>query len=331
MMRSVLRGLVLLLVGVVLALGAVWVVLPGERIERPAAFRDSALPDDLDGWLADAEASVPDLRADAAKRIVWAGAPGDRTDLALVFLHGFSASPLELDPVLARTAEALGANLFYQRLAGHGRDGAAMAEPAAEDWLDDVAEAMAVGRRLGDRVVMVGSSTGATLAAALAVDPLLAAHRRDLHGVALVSPNFGVAKPAAELLTWPAARLWAPLVAGKTRRFEPLNASHAEHWTESYPTVAAIPMQVLVEHVRARDWSRAAVPALFYFSPDDRVVDPAATEAVIDLWGGPTTVERVAPMEGTDPSNHVIAGDILSPARTDAAIALLTGWAKALP
>lgn len=83
----------------------------------------------LDGWLADREAQVPDLRPDAEKTILWAGAPGQKTPLSVVYVHGFSAAAPELRPVPDRFAEALGANLFFTRLAGHGRDGAAMAEP----------------------------------------------------------------------------------------------------------------------------------------------------------------------------------------------------------
>jgi alpha-beta hydrolase superfamily lysophospholipase len=326
-MSGVLRLLGALLVGLALAVGAVAVVAPGADVDTEVAFDAAALPEDLDAWLAAREAEVPDLRPADAKRIVWAGAPGARTDLALVYLHGFSAGPVELSPVPTRLAEALGANLFLQRLAGHGRDGAAMAEPSAGDWVADAAEAMAVARRLGDRVVVLGTSTGGTLAATLAVDPALAERRDGLVGVALVSPNFGLRNRAARLLTWPAARHWVPLVAGATRGFEPLNAEHADHWTEDYPTVAAIPMQALVDHATALDWSAAQVPALVYYSPRDEVVLPGRIEAVAASWGAPATVVPAEPAAGrTDPSEHVLAGDILSPGRTDRAVALLSEW-----
>jgi alpha-beta hydrolase superfamily lysophospholipase len=326
-MSGVLRHLAALSVGLALAAGALAVVFPGADVDTEVAFDAAALPDDLDVWLAAREAVIPDLRPDDAKRIVWAGAPGRRTALALVYLHGFSAGPAELSPVPTRVAEALGANLFLQRLAGHGRDGAAMAEPEAGDWIEDAAEAMAIARRLGDRVVVIGTSTGGTLAATLAVDPALAEQRAALAGVALISPNFGVRNAGAELLTWPAARHWAPLIAGETRGFEPRNEEHAAHWTEEYPTVAAIPMQALVAHAAALDWRSAGVPALIYYSPRDAVVLPGRIEAVAAAWGAPATLVAAEPAAGgTDPNEHVLAGDILSPARTDRAVALLTEW-----
>ncbi|GIT91942.1 lysophospholipase [Jannaschia pagri] len=329
-MARVLRMMLLLVVGLAVAIGALWIVGPYETVETEISFDGTTVPEDLDGWLADTEAQVPNLRPASAKRIRWAGPPGQRTDLAIVYLHGFSADPWEIRPVPDRVAEALGANLFFQRLSGHGRDGAAMAEPSAGDWLEDLAEAMEIGRRLGDRVLLMATSTGGTLAALAAADPALAPVRADLDGVILVSPNFKVASPAARLLSWPAARHWVPLLAGETRSFEPQNTRHAAHWTVEYPTVSVLPMQALVDYAATMDWSAATVPALIYVSPDDSVVDPTTTERVAAAWGGPMTVERVTLVEGDDSYNHVLAGDILSPAQTPEAIDRFVAWIKGL-
>ncbi|WP_371153571.1 alpha/beta hydrolase [Jannaschia sp. 2305UL9-9] len=327
---AILRIVVTIALILGVAIGALWLIGPYEEVDRKIAFDAEIIPENLDGWLADAEAQVLDLRPGAAKRILWANVPGRRTDLAIVYIHGFSADLWETRPVPDRVAENLGANLFYTRLTGHGRDGAAMAEPDAGDWLEDVAEAMAVGRRLGDRVVIISASTGGTLASVLAADPAFAAEREGLAGIVLISPNFRVANPMSALLSWPAARYWVPFLAGETRSFEPENARHAQHWTTSYPTVSVLPMQALVDHAATLNWAATEVPALFYFSPEDTVVDPQATADVAARWGAPATVERVDLPEGDDPSHHVIAGDILSPAQTPDAITRLTEWIGAL-
>ena len=311
-----------------LALGAaaLWAFGPYEPVETDVAVPEVPGADALDAWLAAREAEVPALRDGEAASVVWAGAPGARTDLALVYVHGFSAGVHEIRPVPERVAAALGANLHFARLSGHGRDGAAMAEPAVRDWAADLARAMAVGRALGDRVVVVGTSTGATLAALLAAEPAMAPHREGLAGVALIAPNFAVANPAARLLSMPAARVWAPWVAGAERSFEALNPDHGARWTTTYPTVALLPMQALVDHAAAMDVSRADVPALFRFDPADRVLDHAVTERVAAEWGGPALVQRVDTAPGDDPFRHVIAGDILSPGATEATVGALSAW-----
>jgi hypothetical protein len=67
--------------------------------------------------------------------------------------------------------ESLGANLYFARLKGHGRSGDAMLEGSVQGWIDDFAEAVAIGRRLGERVVIMATSTGASLATSAAAGP----------------------------------------------------------------------------------------------------------------------------------------------------------------
>lgn len=316
------------LLGFFLLLGAIWVLAPEEPVDRNISFDASVLPEDLQAWLDSREIQFSDIRPEAAKRIVWAGAEGVKTPFAVVYLHGFSASAEEIRPVPDEVAAALGVNLFYTRLAGHGRSGAAMAEVSAGDWIEDLAEAMAIGRRLGDRVLVISTSTGATLAAIGATDPALS---DGLAGIVMVSPNFGVRSLAGRILDMPFARVWASVVAGETRSFEPQTEAQARHWTTSYPTVALFPMAALVRHARGLDFSAATIPALVLYSPDDQVVDPARTEAVMADWGGPVQMERRKMGPQDDAYSHVIAGRALSPGQTAATVALILGWAKTLP
>ena len=135
-----------------------------------------------------------------------------RTPLAVVYLHGFSATRQETAPFSARLARALGANLFEARLRGHGRSEAAMAEGTVEAWLEDGVEALAIGRRLGERVVLVGCSTGAALATWM----LANGHDQDVAGLVLFSPNFGTRHRGASLLTgpWGTQIAWAVTSTG---------------------------------------------------------------------------------------------------------------------
>ncbi|WP_068115526.1 alpha/beta hydrolase [Tropicimonas marinistellae] len=325
-MRVFLVALLVLVAG----LAAILLWGPREPVDAEIGFDPQILPADaaeLDGWLATREAEVPNLRPDDAKQIRWNGAPGARTPLAIVYLHGFSASQAEIRPVPDNVAAALGANLYFARLSGHGRDGPAMAEPAAGDWIADTAEALAIGRRIGERVLVISTSTGGTLAALAAVDPSLS---EDLAGMVFVSPNFRIANPLAGLLTLPYARHWMPLAQGAERGFDPLNDDHAAHWTTRYPSVAAVPLAALVAHVGALDYAQAEVPALFVYSRADQIVAAEATDAVHDTWGGPVARELIEPDGTGDPANHLIAGDILSPGRTERVSQRIIDWASAL-
>jgi pimeloyl-ACP methyl ester carboxylesterase len=124
--------------------------------------------------LAAREAAFDDITPGAEARVIWAGPPEVQTPLSILYLHGFSASSEEIRPVPDRVAEALGTNLIFARLTGHGRDGDALAAARAGDWVDDAALFIALARKAGERVLIMGTSAGGALAAYAATDPEMA-------------------------------------------------------------------------------------------------------------------------------------------------------------
>jgi alpha-beta hydrolase superfamily lysophospholipase len=327
-MRSFGRWLGHLLLCFILAAAALWFLAPRQTLDPRITFDASALPDDLDAWLATREGVFDDIIPGTQKHIVWAGEAGDRTPLSVVYLHGFSATLEEVRPLPDEVAKGLGASLYFARLAGHGRPGAAMGEVLAEDWITDLDEALAIGHRLGDRVLVLATSTGGTLATLAALDP---ARAEGLAGVVLISPNYRLRSGLAQaILDAPFVQVWGPLLTGAERGFDPVNTEHAKWWTTRYPSRAVFPMATLLRHVRALDPAGARVPALFLYSPDDRVVDAAATAAVAAAWGTDAVVDHPALTPADDPWAHVIAGRVLSPGQTAPMVAKVLDWAQGL-
>ncbi|WP_425041299.1 alpha/beta hydrolase [Primorskyibacter sp. S187A] len=326
-MKTVMRWMGRLVLLVLAAIAGFAALAPREPVVTEVSFDADAIGEDLDAYLAAQEARFPDITPGTEKRVLWAGEPGHQTDLAVLYVHGFSATSEEIRPVPDRVAEALGANLVFTRLTGHGRSGAAMADTSLEAWMNDLAEALAVARRAGREVIVLSTSTGATLATIGALDPTL---QEGIKGQVFISPNFGINSPAAVILTWPGVRWWGPLVAGAERSFTPQNDDHARYWSTRYPTVALMPMAAAVRHARALDVSAITQPLLAMFSDEDRVVSPDATRAVATLWGGEVRREIVRLGDGDDPYNHVIAGDILSPGQTDKTVTVILDWIAGL-
>lgn len=283
--------------------------------------------DDPDAWVASREAATPGLLPDEAATVTWLEPETRaRTPLAVVYMHGFSADRHELDPVPRRVAEALGANLFHARLAGHGQDPAlgALGRVTARDWLEDAAAAVAVGAAIGERVVLVGTSTGGTLAVWAASQPW--ADR--LEALVLVSPNFAPAAPGVELILWPWGNLLVRLFAGPERCFEPANPAQARHWTTCYPSRALLPMMAVLDRVRGLPLENVRVPVLLLQSPDDEVV---ALGPALEAFGrmGSERKERVEVEAPGDPSHHVLAGDILSPGATEHVVEVMVRFLEA--
>lgn len=302
-------------------------VKEGKTTDLHMAFDVHALPDDLDCYLAKHEGQFKDIVPGTEKRIIWAGKAGAQTDLAVVYLHGFSATSEEIRPVPDHVATALGANLFFTRLTGHGRGAAAMGKATAQDWLNDTAEALAIGRKIGRKVLVISTSTGGTLAAIAATNN---AQIKDVKGIVFVSPNFALKHWGSMLLRLPLAQHWAPLVVGKEIGFEPVNSDHAKYWTTRYPSLAAFPLGDLLQHAKGLDYNQATAPALFIFSDDDKIVSAKATRNLIPRWGGETTIVPMTPGAGDDPDAHVIAGDIVSPGGTEPASDAIINWVRGL-
>ena len=313
-----------------IALGALALVaavaLLGPRTRFEGGWVEPTVGPDVEAYLAAAEAAVPSLRPGEAKSVVWADpARREATPLSIVYLHGFSADRHEVEPLVSDLARELGANAYFARLSGHGQDGVALGEATVADWLADASEAVAIGGRIGARTVLVGTSTGGTLALWAAAQPQ-AADR--IAALVLISPNLGLRDSSARVLTRPWGGLIARALVGPERCFEPATPEQALHWTLCYPTRALLPMVALVEHVRSMDLARVRVPTLLVYSTADQVVDADETARVLGGLGG---VGGAGPtvhlLEGSgDPAEHVIAGAIMSPGTTDAVRGRIRGF-----
>ena len=320
------RKLTRVLLVLVIIIGLIAGFGPREPVLRNPAAAPGQTADPA--VLAAREAGFADIVPGTAARVVWAGAEGAVTPLSVLYLHGFSATSEEIRPVPDMVAAALGANLVYARLPGHGRGPDAMAEATAGDWLDDTDLMLDVARAVGQRVLVIGTSTGGTLAAWAATEPDMA---EGIAGIAFVSPNFALADPAGVLLEWPFAAVFVPWIIGAEREFEPQNEGHATYWTTRYATQAVIRLGALLREMRGRDLSATDIPALFLFAEADSVVSARATRAAALRWGGLVTLApQDLPAEGADPYSHVIAGDTLSPAMTAPVAEQIIGWARGL-
>jgi len=310
-------------VALVIALGPRNSFGPDEPTARAAPPADIA---QLDSWLARGEASYPDLRPGNAKGIVWYGQPGKRTPWAVVYLHGFTGSRLETAPLAEQIGQRLGANVFNTRLTGHGRSGLAMGEASVQDWLADAVEAVRIGSEIGDKVLVLGVSTGGTLGAWLASHP----QGQAVSAYAFVSPNFGPKDKRSELINGPWGEQLAYALEGQMRGEPDDDPRENVAWTIRYATKALFPMMALVKHEREHDLSDFRTPLLVLYSERDQTVDPEETKAAFARIGSSIkTIEAVTYSEA--PNQHVLAGDIRAPKATPRMADRIAAWVQSLP
>ncbi|WP_186827014.1 alpha/beta hydrolase [Shimia ponticola] len=277
----------------------------------------------LEAWLAEREAMVPHLRAGCEKQVHWAGEIGVQTDLSIVVIHGFSASAIEMQPVPERLAAALGANLFFTRLDGHGADGAAMGRATFAAWMDTAHETLRIGRMLGQKVLVMSCSTGCPLAVLAAQD-----EPEQIAGHVLVSPNFrlksGLARAVFRL---PWFEVLGKLIIGRERWFRPRNEAHARGWTFRYPFEALIALRDTLVAFDRRRPRKLTAPALIMVSDRDQTIDPAYAREVGQGWSARIVALEMGP--GDDPGHHVILGDAMSPGQTEPGVATIADWVRA--
>ncbi len=306
-MRTSWRVWAIVLVFCVIALACLsGPLFPFEPLPSGVAEGVAKAPD-LDAYLRRREAQNSGVRPELAKTILWNDpAARNKTPLALVYLHGFSASRRDITPVVETLAARLGANAFLTRLAAHGRTTPAeFATVTAQDWLDDAREALAVGRRIGDRVILIGISTGALLATMAALED----NSPDIAALVLLSPNFGIRDWRARFVSGPLGRPLARIVIGKEYSFQPDSSGHAEFWTTRYPSQAIVALMDLVNYAHSIHLDTLKIPTLMIYTDKDTVVDVKAIQDRFDEIQRPAKLIVDLP----EATRHELTGDALAP------------------
>jgi esterase/lipase len=286
------------------------------RIPRPTV--PPALPvHRLGEWLREVEDKVKHLIPGSEATIEWAN-PEKQEKMALCFLyvHGFSATRQETSPITQRLAASFTANTVHARLAGHGMSESSEPGPmeaSAEEWLQSLVDAWHLAEQLGDKVVIVGTSTGATLSVWLAHQHFT---QNKIHALLFMSPNFKIRNPLGFLLTWPWAPRWVPLLIGRERTWQPVNELEAKYWTSRYSIQAVIEMQKTVDWFRGLDLSSFNIPLATMYMKNDATIDSTAAVRAHEAWGADKKQLIPVTLDG-EQAQHVFAGDITAPHRVD--------------
>lgn len=187
------------------------------------------------------ESSNGQIKEGNAAEIVWADSTKSKTDYALVYLHGFSASHEEGGAVHRQIAKHFGMNLYLSRLSFHGLEGDdGMLQLTPQNLMDSALEAVAICKSLGKKVIIMGTSTGATLGL-----PIMANDPSIFAGI-FYSANIKLANRQSELLTKPfGLSIARKVLGGNYYSFVPPPGAD-QYWTTKYPIEATIALQTLI-------------------------------------------------------------------------------------
>lgn len=278
----------------------------------------------IDAYLATQEQKFSDIVPGTQRSVRWVDGV-EQTDLAIIYLHGFSATNKEINPTVELLADALNANTYFARLTGHGRSEDAMLDGSVDSWLEDTRLAYQVGSIIGKQVIVISASTGGTLATWLAAQTFADQLLTNI----MISPNYGINNKMGGIVQWSWGLAFAKWLNGPYYSFEPMNELHKLYWTERYPVEALPPMFDLLDVVDELDKSKILLPQLVIFSPQDQVVSTKRIEQTIKQFtNSVVTIERYT--NSTDPYQHVLAGNATSPESTEEVMSLMLTYIKSL-
>jgi pimeloyl-ACP methyl ester carboxylesterase len=254
------------------------------------------------------------LKTDNEARIIWYNEGlKNKTDYAIVYLHGFSASQFEAAPTHVNIAKMFGFNLYLSRLAEHGIDTVdALINLTADKYWESAKEALAIGMQLGRKVILMGSSTGGTNALQLA-----ATYPANVSALILLSPNIAINDPNAWLLNdhWgkqiAKLVLSSPYVTAQDQR--PL---YKQYWTYQYKLEGAVALEEMLEITMVQEtFKKITQPVLmlYYYKDDqhqDKVVKVSAMNKMFEELGTAPGLKHEMAMPKT--GDHVIGSPFKS-------------------
>lgn len=299
----------------VVCLALLIIYFAGPRPSKPVYTRAltavPAEPAALDQYVITNEAKHK-LKPGNNAEIIWYNSLHHKTGYSIVYLHGFSASREEGDPVHIDIARKFGCNLYLSRLAAHGIDTAdALINFSAAGLWESAKEALTIGRQLGDKVILMGTSTGGSVALQLA------AVYQEVAAVILLSPNIAINDPNAWLLNDPWGLQIARLVKHSDFNTSDNTTSvYKQYWNYQYRLEAAVQLEEYLETAMTRQTFSAVkqpVLTLYYYKDEqhqDPVVKVSSMRKMMKELGTPDSLKREQAIPNA--GEHVLGSYILS-------------------
>ena len=271
-MKSKFKKILLILFGALIV-----IFLFGPKVEKPTISGKTAPEQivlslrELENQIIASENLVKYIKPDNESRILWANPDSlYKTEYVLLYLHGFSASPKEGYPINYDFGKHYGMNTYIPRLYGHGLDSPENLIDATPDKLIlSAKEALNVARQLGNKIIIMSTSTGGTLSL------LLAAENPDVFAQILYSPNIELKDNSAKILTYPWGLNLGKLIAGETLSYND-EPEVKKYWQSNYRIEGVVYLESLVENSMTKSTFKKVVQPLFlgYYYKNEIENDP---------------------------------------------------------
>lgn len=289
---------------------------PDEPVYDPTPVVVPSTPDELEKYVAANEAKHK-LKPDNEARIIWADSTRAKTPYSVVYIHGFSASQEEGDPVHETFAKTFGCNLYLARMADHGIDTTEQLLGFTPDrWWRSAKEALAIGNALGEKVVLMSTSTGGTMALMLA-----STYPESVHAMINMSPNVKLADPLAWMANNPWGLQIARLYRGGLYNVTPISARadsvlDLRYWNHKYRLEAVCQLESLLESgMNPERFKKITQPTLnlYYFKNEQEQDEQVSVKAILEMHQLLATADSLkVALSIPNAGGHVLGSHVVS-------------------
>ncbi len=182
------------------------------------------------------------IREGNESRLIFADSIPKKTKFAVVYLHGFSASPGECETIYTNFSKRYKANLYAPRLFKHGlKDKEPLLNFTAQGYIKSAKKAIAIGKQLGEKLILICTSTGATAGL------YLASEHPEINSLILISPNIDIYDTNSSLVTKPWGKEILKLVMkGNYQNWTPPLGAE-KYWYGKYRIEAIVQLKAMIE------------------------------------------------------------------------------------
>ena len=279
----------LLIIAIVLVVPVIFIVgvaLPYLFNTIKITFPDVVIDKDIESYIAEKEMLFQNTNPRAKKKIIWFDDTKVKTEYSIVYLHGSFATGVQQEDVLVKIAKRLEANLFISRLTGHGSGFESTKSIEAKNFLEDAAEAVAVGNQIGNKVILMGFSAGGTFALMATKDQKL---NKKIDHLVLVAPW----TPKLTLPYFIAATglfFKSQYKFNFPRMFNLSNEEWGPFWVNEFHRTLPRQLWVAAFSGRKLKFQETTIPLLVFYEEKDKVVNAVGVKKIFEKWKGPKKI-----------------------------------------
>jgi pimeloyl-ACP methyl ester carboxylesterase len=266
----------------------------------------------LEAEIRQEEERIPSIKEDNQARIVWSDSiQKNKTPYSIVYIHGFSASQGEGIPLHREFAKRYGCNLYLCRLYEHGLiEKEPMIDLTPEKLLESAKRAVEIGKKLGDKVILMSTSSGGTLSL------YIASGNPDIHSIITYSPNIDLYDEKSWVLAQPwGLQLARIILGGKYYTFDG-PPGFEKYWTPKYRIESIISLKSFINAtMKAETFGKIKQPVFmgYYYKNEEEQDKVVSVKRMLEMFaqlGTPDKLKRKInfPESGT----HIIASGLWS-------------------